>query len=261
MAVSRITTRTLAFALALLAPAMVLAAAAPGGSPIGAGLLDDELAKSLALPGASPPARAPEGGDWLPDDELMNRLLNPDSPPGPPAGEDAGAGPLDGVVSGMNAASGLISDNRVATQATPVQRRVVEDLERLIAQMEKQCQGGSCQGQKKPSEGRQQTRRSQPTQAGQCDKPGDQPGAPKPSQSAAANRSGTTSLGGAGEAGDVTDPEELMKAAWGHLPERVRERMLKGAGGDFLPAYRDELRRYYRRLAEREADPDAAGAP
>lgn len=245
-------------ALTVLACAAVDSAAAPAAPAqldnLGDSLLDDDLARLFAPP-AEPEGNTeapPEGGlDWLPDAELLRRLTqeNLDTM----TGEDIGGGsPLASVVSGMKEAVGLIQDDADDRPAVPVQRQVVTQLERLIQQMEKQCQGGSCN---KPSQGdkqKQASKRSQP-KPGECDKEGqcDKPGSQAKKAGGKPNQSGTTSLGSAPDAQSPEGRQALLKAAWGHLPERVREQMLKGAGGEFLPEYRDELERYFQKLAER----------
>lgn len=237
----------LALIVALLsAPAL----AAPAGvGNLGDSLLDAELAKRL-----SPPAERsvkPVEDSLLPDQEMLKRLFDGDHGQ---AGEDVGESPLAGVVSGMRRAEEFLRDEAGGKQAVPVQREVVAQLEQLIAQMEKQCQGGSC-NKKGDQQKKQASKRSQPKE-GQCDKPGEcdkegQCDGQKPGQQA--NKSGTTKTGGAPDAATPEQQQELMKAAWGHLPERMRERMLQGAGGEFLPEYREELQEYYRKLAERSA--------
>lgn len=220
---------------------------------LGDSLLDGDLAKALS-PTPKPAERNRPNGDWLPDDEMLRRLLQKDV--GPAAGEDVGRGesPLASVIQGMRQAEGLIADESSQTAAAPVQRQVVTHLEKLIAEMEKLCQGGQCN---KPGEKKKQvSKRSQPKpgepKPGECDKEGecDQPGKPSKKAGKKANQSGTTSLSGAPNVSPA-EQQELMKAAWGHLPERMRERMLQGSDNEFLPEYSDDLQEYYRRLAER----------
>lgn len=228
------------------------AAPTPAGADLvvedfGAGLLDDELARALD-PSASAGAPATPAADWIPGGERLGRLLEQGALE--TAGEDVGGSPLAGVVRGMRRAESLIRDDADDKAATPVQRGVVTELERLIAQMEKQC-NGSCNN-KNPSQDRQASKRSQP-KPGQCDKPGQRG---KPGQQAKAggqkpNQSGTTTLGDPPTADGAAAPQELVKAAWGHLPERMREQMLQSSDSEFLPEYREELERYFRRLAER----------
>ncbi|QDT68905.1 hypothetical protein MalM25_18310 [Planctomycetes bacterium MalM25] len=240
-------------ALALIAAALgaPLLAAPAGVGNLGDSLLDAELAKRL-----SPPAKQqakPIEDRLLPDQEMLKRLFDGDTGA---AGEDVGESPLAGVVNGMRQAEAFLRDEAGDKQAVPVQREVVAQLEQLIAKMEKQCQGGQCK-KKGDQQKKQASKRSQPKE-GQCDKPGecdkegqcDKPGQ-KPGKQA--NKAGTTKLGGAPDAQTPEQQQELMKAAWGHLPERMRERMLQGAGGEFLPEYREELQEYYRKLAERTA--------
>ncbi len=246
---------TLAIA-AFVMTATAFAATGPGiGNSgignLGDGLLDKDLAKSLS------PAADKQGADWLPDQEMLKRLLQDGARD--TAGEDVGGSPLASVVSGMRRAESFIRDDADNKAAVPVQKQVVAELDKLIAQMEKQCQSCKKSG-KKSGQKKQASKRSQPKPSeckdgecdkeGQCDKPGSKPGK-KPGQKA--NQSGTTSLAGAPNAATPEEQQRLMKAAWGHLPERMRERMLQGAGSEFLPEYRDELQQYYRKLAERTA--------
>lgn len=244
--------------LAAIATAVCgVAAAAPssGVGNLGDSLLDGDLAKALSPAPEAPAADGKGGADWLPDEEMLRRLLQDGA--GQAAGEDVGPGqsPLTSVIQDMRRAEGLIADDSREGAAAPVQRQVVAQLEKLIAQMEKQCKGGQCN---KPGEQKKQvSKRSQPKEGqcdkpGECDKPGDKPGKPSKKAGQKANQSGTTKLGSVADA-TAADQQELMKAAWGHLPERMRERMLQGAGSEFLPEYRDELQQYYRKLAERSA--------
>lgn len=237
----------------LAMPLSTNAFAAPATSVgnLGDSLLDNDLAKALTPAPAAADKKA--GTDWLPSQEMLDRLLQQgvrDT-----AGEDIGESPLAGVVAGMRRAETLIRDDASDRAAVPVQKQVVAELDKLIAEMEKQCQSckkpGKKDGQKKQASKRSQPKEGKPGECdkeGQCDKPGGKPGK-KPGQKA--NQSGTTSLAGAPNAATPEEQQKLMKAAWGHLPERMRERMLQGAGSEFLPEYRDELQQYYRKLADR----------
>ena len=236
---------------ALLVASVAAAAPKSGVGDLGDSLLDADLVRALT-PIEAEAATAPRGADWLPDEEMLRRLLQDGADQA--AGEDVGGSPLASVVNGMRRAESLIRDQADDKVAVPVQREVVAQLDRLIAQMEKQCQGGSC-NKPKPDSQKQASKRTQ-SKPGQCDKEGecDKPGQPGQKLAKKANQSGATSFGGAPNAAEAEAPEDLMKAAWGHLPERVREQMLQGAGGEFLPEYREALQQYYRRLAERSAE-------
>jgi hypothetical protein len=224
---------------------------------LGDGLLDEELARALTSPPSQPepklkpPSRpinpaGEDSPDWLPEPDLLRRMMEQEAAQA--AGEDIGSSPLASVIQGMRRAEGLLADDSIEQPAVPVQRQVVAELEELIAKMEKQCK--SCSKSKKPSDSNKQaSKRSQP-KPGQCDKPGSKSNS-KPSKAA---RSSNTSFSSANSPGESTPPEELMKEAWGHLPERMREQMMQASSDEFLPEYREQLEAYFRRLAERQAD-------
>lgn len=250
----------IAFSLFLMA-GIAKAAPAPGNASndygnLGDLLLDDELARSLApappAPALSESNPAAQGKpDWLPNPDALNRMLEQGAREA--AGEDVGSSPLASVVSGMRRAEGLIRTEGSKNGAAPVQREVVAQLEKLIAEMEKQCQ--NCNKSSKDQK-KQASKRSKPKpgecKPGEC-KPGDKPGKPSNKKGDKANKSGTTSLAGAPNASTPEEQQQLIKAAWGHLPERMREQMLQGSDSEFLPEYRNELQDYYRRLAERSS--------
>ncbi|MEM6331687.1 MAG: hypothetical protein AAF790_15760, partial [Planctomycetota bacterium] len=194
----------------------------------------------------------------------------PDALPGadsgdPPAaaGEDLGAAepsPLAKVLASMAAARGKI---RTGAGAREPQQQVITQLDEMIRQAEKQCKqcnnpSSSSRGGKKP----QQSKRSQPKpgeQQANQPKPGQpkpgqaKPGQPKPGQQA--GQQSQVRLGKAqGRVGEGRPASELMKEVWGRLPERLREQMLESSSGEFLPQYREEIERYFRRLAEEPAE-------
>ena len=231
-------------------PLVAFAAPASSVGDLGDSLLDDDLAKAL-----SPEAGAKPAGPaaFVPRDEMLDRMLKPGNAGA--VGEDVGESPLAGVVNGMRQAETLIRDEAKAKPAVPVQKEVVTRLEELIAQMEKQCQGGNCNKPQSDKE-KQASKRSQPKPGeGQCDKPGEgqKPGQASKKLAQKANQSGTSGANAGVAEVDPSQQQELLKAAWGHLPERMRERMMQGSDSEFLPEYRDELQQYYRRLAERSS--------
>jgi hypothetical protein len=44
--------------------------------------------------------------------------------------------------------------------------------------------------------------------------------------------------------------QNLLKAVWGHLPERVRQEVQNASVEQFLPKYEKLIEDYYKRLAE-----------
>ena len=235
--------RRLAFALATVA--IVWGAAATrtsfatesGNESLGSQLLDD-LDPNLFGP---PPAedRQPARPDFqkriLPG-EIDDRM-------GEDIGQPSANAPLARVERDMNSAAALIRDSGSLPRASEVQRQVVAELDELIEQLSKQCCSGACQPGDQP---RPPSQRSQASQA--------KPGA-KPGQGNAPARDSTSRLGrGNPGAVNMADREELMKDLWGHLPPQIREQMLQSYSDEFLPQYELEIERYFRRLAEEQAN-------
>jgi hypothetical protein len=120
-----------------------------------------------------------------------------------------------------------------------VQQEVVDELDAMISQLQKQCE--KC--------------------GGQCNKP---PGASnKPAKPSAkrGGKPGETAGVAKTQAGgriDRTAVSNLVKDIWGRLPERQREELLQPLSEEFLPEYAAEIEEYFRVLAEPPAD---AAAP
>lgn len=251
-----------AFGLAAVLPVSVSIAgpAIGSSSPSLTQGLDDLLGPPAAAGvGDQKPALGQPTPGLMPDQKLLDKMIQQgleDGPPGPIVGEDIGQAkqdPLERVQQNMGHASQMI--DRIDARSKQVQQQIVSDLDELIAKMEKQCQGGQCNNpQQKES---QQSQRSQPKQAQSKPKPGQQkPGQPKPGQSQAASAAGDSTLrlsSSAAAEAQGRSSQELMKEVWGHLPERLREQMLQSSSDEFLPQYREEIERYFQRLAEEEA--------
>ncbi len=58
----------------------------------------------------------------------------------------------------------------------------------------------------------------------------------------------------AGREGDLNDAIDAAPAAWGSLPERVRETLLQGRSDRFSSMYKRLTEEYYRRLAEEDGE-------
>ena len=166
-------------------------------------------------------------------------------------GEDIGQtlGPLSlvRVRQGMQRAESLLGQQSASRSAAPldqaasVQLQVVDQLDQLIAELSKQCQGGNCPpGDQPPSSGQQSHAISTNSH-----------GAAAQGQTAA--RDSTTRLNNAGgKSVDKANLEELSNQLWGHLPQRTREQMMQSFSDEFLPKYEREIEEYYRRLSEEQ---------
>jgi hypothetical protein len=164
-------------------------------------------------------------------------------------GEDIGApsGPLSlaRVRQGMQQAESLLATKNgptnvgTVTQARAVQQQVVEQLDKLIAELSKQCQGGQCQPSDQPPK---------PSERSSA-KPG-KPKSPLGRGQTAARESSDRLNQSSAQAAEKGDIDAILKDLWGHLPERSREQMMQSFSEEFLPKYQLEIEQYYRRLSE-----------
>ncbi len=179
----------------------------------------------------------------------VNTTARPASPRFDDLGEDIGqpSGPLSlvRVGQGMRRAESLLGQTSVSSVGTPieeaatVQSEIITQLDRLIAELSKQCQSGQCQPGSQPSSPNQQSQA----------KPGDSTGAAVQGKTAARDSTDRPNSGGA-KSVDKANIEELAKQLWGHLPQRTREQMMQSFSEEFLPKYEREIEEYYRRLSE-----------
>ena len=203
------------------------------------------LLSLLALPVSSnivEAQQAPAGLDAQLLDELEPAPAPPavppktehDEVPSEPAGEDIGTGanPLESIARQMRTVKQRmeVADTSQATQT--IQQHIVDDLQRLIAQLEQQQAGEreNAPGQRsrtRSRDGMQQSLSSQQLQSS--------PGAATATQNTAGQEIGP------------------LRDVWGHLPERVRERVANQSIDQFLPKYERLIEAYYRRLAEEES--------
>lgn len=80
-----------------------------------------------------------------------------------------------------------------------------------------------------------------------------QPNQPQQQQSQANNPSGSNTqerLPPGGSEGELRDTLDTARAAWGALPERVRDALQQGSGDYFSRLYESLTESYYKRLAE-----------
>lgn len=238
------------YILALLAVAwnanVIVAAPATESA---SGLLDDlgselfgpkDASKSDEKPGAKLKAQ-----DLPPRGELPS--VNP-----PAGGEDLGLppqdSPLTAIWDGMRQAERLITQRNLNGETAQVQDQVVGALDELIEQLQQQNQNSS-QSQSQSQEQQQASQRSTPQQGASQQAAGQ----PRPSGATAARTSSDRLQSGNGGEAAPGSSQDLLKDVWGQLPERVRQQLLQSSTDEFLPQYRDDIERYFRRLAEEES--------
>ena len=237
-------------AVMILAVALPLANADPtaprGVESLGGRLLDD-LSPDAGQPTTpQQPAQKPKTTKEIEDSLKASTPLRSFG-----AGANPAAQSLARVQQGMQQAQSLLSQPGAdakadATQpAGRVQQQVISDLDKLIADLSKQCQccNGQCPG----------GQCDKPPQPGQNSKPG-KPGAAAGRSSTAARDSTDRLDRTTAKPADKGEVNEMVKALWGHLPERSREQMLQSFSDEFLPKYELEIEQYYRRLSEEQGE-------
>jgi hypothetical protein len=233
-----------ALVLVISQPTFAEQTQAGGNESLGGRLLDD-------LPQESPqPVATPQDSATQKSKQEIEDSLKASTPlRGFGVRANPIAQPLARVQGNMKHAQGLlakpVADAKMGTTqfAGAVQQEIISDLDKLIAELSKQC-NGQCQGD-----------------GGQDGKQPPKPGQNSPSKS---NKSGVAAGRGKSGARDSNDRldrasakpvdkgevDEIVKALWGNLPERSREQMLQSFSDEFLPKYELEIEQYYRHLSE-----------
>ncbi len=202
--------------------------------------LDNELFEGLGDLKDRPAASEPDGQS--PEEQPLEQSLE---------GEDIGTAgadddPLGTISQEMRLVEELIPQRAKRNHTETVQRRIVEDLAKLIEQAERQ----RAQQQSSNSKQRQQTAKRRGVK-----QPKSSTGR-NPGQNS--NKPATDSTDRLGQAERARpDPElfkGLLKDTWGNLPEREREQMIQMSRERFLPQYELLIERYYRRLAEERSN-------
>ncbi len=235
---------------------LAAAALAAGLAAVGRaqGLLDQQLGPPAAAgatatqPAASRPAPdiggtptpsprpgedivSPDAVRKVDDDELLNQLLKPGTPPDPNLVKRR----LTEMVTRMDDTAKLLADKKDPGEVTQEkQRRIITDLDVLIELARQQQQSGSASsGQPLPGQQRQ---------------PGQGQGPKGEGGTQAATHE---QLPRGGYADPVTgDMRNHDPANWGGLPPRDRDQISHGANEEYLSAYKDLIDRYYQALAE-----------
>lgn len=228
------------FKLLLLVASPLAFLVAPPGS-IGDDNLDGDLLKELD-------EDLLEGLEGLPDllDDPAEK--NPKTDSSEPTVEPIdsqqtapAANPLLKLSEMMLQAKQRIEDDQTADDTQQLQRKIVEEMATLIAQLQEQKkqnnQGGGSASQN-----------SQPKDGSQTNKPGGQGNA----ESQATNPSESTDRVGSSDETEVEKQkiEAMLSEIWGQLPDRVRKQMQESAVEKVLPKYEKIIEEFYKRLAE-----------
>jgi hypothetical protein len=240
----------LAFSVVLLVVSRTLAAEAAPSDSSGVESLGSELLDDLAPNAFDKPAVQPDDSTDNPATE--HRDPTTFAPRFDDLGEDigqpSGSLSLARVRMGMQQAQSLLAAKQAAAdvqtfeQAGEAQQQVVAQLDKLIAELSKQCKNCQCNSLGQSPKPSQRTQK----------KPGNKPGSTASSGKTAARDSTDRLDSTNAKPIDKGALEATVKDLWGHLPERSREQMMQSFSEEFLPKYELEIEQYYRRLSEEQ---------
>jgi len=168
-------------------------------------------------------------------------------------GEDFGAekpsNPLIEIGERMQKVRERLAAGDASKEVQAEEQAIIEQIGKLMEQAQQQ--------QKKQSKSPNSTPSTKPQP-----KPGDMGKEPAPAGEGDPNTTSkkpaddsTERVGAAkSDAGGTVPREVLVKKAWGHLPPRLRERLINTPVDRFLPEYEQLIEDYFRRLAEERGD-------
>jgi hypothetical protein len=164
-----------------------------------------------------------------PDDASLLRTLEKQSAP-----SQTESDPLERIDQHMRDVQQRLAQSDSGDETQTLQKEIVDDLETLIEQAKK---GGN---NNKQQQGKQK-RQTSSKQVGQQAQPNNQASEPQD--------------GAKARPGDVSDEQKaanarIVRAVWGHLPEKMREEMQQASQDTGLPKYRSLIELYFRAIAE-----------
>lgn len=199
--------------------------------------LDEELLKDL---GGAPDAKPGQ----KPTDEAHGKpTVRPAGGGG--AGEPESDDPLVRLTRRVRDAEQRLRRTDSGEQTQELQRGIVEDLEKLIAQIEQQkSKQSSSSKSKSPPSGA----KPGPKKPGQP-KPGSTPG-DKPAQNPTDSSEQLTAK--KTERPDAGKLKDMLEKVWGRLPERERQDVMQSSFEDFPAKYQYSIEQYFKTLLQRK---------
>lgn len=193
-------------------------------------------------------AKEPKPEKIVLDPELSRELRDLIYGPDKPKADD----PFESAIQGMRSAKEKMAGRDTGKSTRDIQKKVIEDLEKLIEQAKNQKpppQSSSGNPDKKP-----QGNPDQKPMPQSGDKPEDKPnagegGETKPDK--ARDSSDENRMNREREA-ELARRRDVIKDVWGHLPPALRQKLLNIAGEKSVPKYDELIRRYFESLAEEE---------
>lgn len=163
------------------------------------------------------------------------------------------------IVTRMREARELLADKNAGKPTREAQQDAIDELNRFIKAAQQQKQQQQRQQQQSQQQQGQQPQKNQQQQDGQ-------PQGQQNQQSQGNRRSQTGSQQEATETVEkgttvaaelLRQRQSMVREVWGHLPPRLRNRVLNLNDEKFLPKYEDLIRRYFRAVAEESSRPES----
>jgi hypothetical protein len=193
------------------------------------GTVRSALAPSLKTPGnENTPGTAPL------EEDLFKRLLGDE-----PQEQETDENPLENAIKGMLDAEKRIGDRNIGEETQNIQKKIVNDLQKLIDLANQRQQQQSQRRQQNRQRHRQQQHQQQQNASEQQNKK-------QPGDSGAGARVGETN------SAELLRQRRMLEEVWGHLPPALRERMQNVISEKYLLKYDDMIRHYFKSLAEDE---------
>lgn len=191
--------------------------------------LDEELLRQLGdeeeQPKKKPPQQGPARG-------------------GPDKSEDkASDNPLVRLSRQIRDAERRLREADSGEQTQEMQRKIVDDLEKLIAQIEQQQQQQQQSKSQKPGPPQPGEKKPSPQQK-QQKQPGDPNDKPSDSDEQLANRKN--------EKPQTGRLKDMLEKVWGELPERQRQDVMQASFDDFPAKYQYVIEEYFKQLLKRQ---------
>ena len=181
--------------------------------------------------------------------ERAMRAADPDAQP--PVTAAAEGDPIVSIGKNMSTLAARLSESSANAdpQRDQLQRQIVDQLDALLKELEKESQGKPSSGNASGGGGgsQQDTR----TQIGEGTPQVNNPknsaqGEPKEGDS----RQSSQRLGQSAPKVNLAELLQVVKQVWGHLPEKERERLRQLSGDQVLPGHDLAVERYFRSLAD-----------
>jgi hypothetical protein len=182
---------------------------------------------------SKPPAKPETVKPLAPGDDDLLKALEKKSAPN--EGDDEN--PLLRVGQRMRDVQGRLAKADPGDETQTIQKGIVEDIDTLIEQLKKAGGQSSKQSQQKRNTSNPSAKQQQQGQPNQASEPNENDVSFKPGQTSDERMKAN---------------ERLVRAIWGHLPEKLREEMQQAFKEADLPKYRPLIDQYFKAIAEQK---------